>query len=314
MPPEAPSPQIKVSAARRMARSVIAHHFGSPPNRITAQGGGLSNFVFMVKHEKGDLVVRLSPDPVKINSFIKEQWAISRVRELKVPTPDILEVGNEVVPYPYMISRKVEGREATFHPQRLEILREAGRYGALINSIKTTGYGGTFDWSNNQLSKNGSWEEFLKKELTIERRLQTLRKWKMLTAPQVRKLSSALKSISKQSKKTTLNHGDLRLKNILVNDKGAITAIIDWEDCISSVAPYWELSLALHDLSIDEKQALLEGYGLKVGKLPEIVPVLRALNIINYAPEIERLADEKDTVRLEQYRVRLSGAFDLYCL
>jgi hygromycin-B 4-O-kinase len=127
-------------------------------------------------------------------------------------------------------------------------------------------------------------------------------------------LSSALKSISKQSKKTTLNHGDLRLKNILVNDKGAITAIIDWEDCISSVAPYWELSLALHDLSIDEKQALLEGYGLKVGKLPEIVPVLRALNIINYAPEIERLADEKDTVRLEQYRVRLSGAFDLYCL
>lgn len=58
------------------------------------------------------------------------------------------------------------------------------------------------------------------------------------------------------------NHGDLRMKNVLVDQDGGICAILDWEKCMSIVAPHWELALALHDLSIDEKQAFLAGYGL----------------------------------------------------
>jgi aminoglycoside phosphotransferase (APT) family kinase protein len=314
MPAGPSSSPLSISAARKMARQLITHHLGAAPRRIVTQSGGLTNFVFMVNHPEGELVVRLSPDPVKINAYIKEQWAIAKVRELDVPTPDILEVGNEVVPYPYMISRKVEGREATFHPHRLEILRTVGKYAARINSIRTTGFGGTFDWSNNQLSKNDSWDEFLDKELSLPKRLAILQKRKILNRAQVNRLSSTLRSLGKPSRRPTLNHGDLRLKNVLVNEKGAVTAFIDWEDCISSLAPYWELSLALHDLSIDEKQTLLDGYGLKAGKVSEMAPYFRALNIINYAPKIERLAEEKDTERLEQYRHRLNGALDLYCL
>lgn len=309
-----PSPKISISAARRMARLVITHHLGSKPKRISTQGGGMTNFVFLVNHPNGDLVVRLSPDPAKLNAYIKEQWAIARVRKLKVPTPEILEVGNEVIPHPYMILKRAEGKEATFHPQRLDILREVGRYAAVINSIRTSGFGGTFDWSNNQLSKNDSWDDFLQRELGLENRLKTLAKRKILARPQIRKLASTLRGLGKLPRKPTLAHGDLRLKNILVNDKGTITAVIDWENCISSVAPHWELSVALHDLSIDEKQILLEGYGLNAGKIREMMPVLKALNIINYAPSIERLAEKHDFRRLEQYRIRLSGALDLYCL
>jgi hygromycin-B 4-O-kinase len=311
--PAPPTADLKVSKAREMARAVITHHLGSGPKRIVTQGGGMSNFVFMVSHAEGELVVRLSPDRAKINHYIKEQWAIQKVRELKVPTPDILEVGTEVVPHPYMISRKVEGKEATFHPRRMEILREIGRFGALINTIRTTGFGSTFDWSNNQLSKNDSWDDFLDRELSLGHRLEVLEKQKILSKAQIRKISATLRGVGKLPKRPTLNHSDLRLKNVLVNDKGAITAIIDWEDCISCLSPHWELSVALHDLSVDEKEALLEGYGLKPGKMAEIVPVWRALNIINYAPEIERLVEEKDSTRLEQYRFRLTGGLDLYC-
>ena len=312
MPP--PSAELSISKARKMARAVITHHLGSAPKRIIAQGGGLTNFVFMVSHAEGELVVRLSPDPAKINHYIKEQWAIRKVRELKVPTPDILQVGNEVMPHPYMISRKVEGKEATFHPQRTDILRELGRYGALINSIRTTGFGSTFDWSNNQLSRNDSWDDFLDRELSLGHRLETLEKQKMLSKPQIKKIAATLRGLAKLSKRPTLNHGDLRLKNTLVNEKGAITAIIDWENCISSLSPYWELSVALHDLSVDEKEVLLEGYGLKASKMEDIVPIWRALNIINYVPQIERLVEGKESDRLEQYRFRLSGGLDLYCL
>lgn len=309
-----PPSDISVSAARSMARLVVTHHLGSKPKRVIMQTGGMTNYVFMVNHADGDLVVRLSPDPVKLNAFIKEQWAIAKAKELDVPTPDVLEVGNEVVPYPYMISRKSKGKEASFQPQRLEILHELGRYAALVNSIGTSGFGSTFDWSNNQLSRNDNWDEFLDRELMLDQRLEILRKRRILAKPQIQRLASALRRLGKTSRKPSLNHGDLRLKNVLVDDRGAISAIIDWENCISSLAPHWELSLALHDLSIDEKHALLDGYGLKPAKMTEMIAALRALNIINYAPEIERLVEEKDTSRLEHYRVRLNGALDLYCI
>ncbi len=81
---------------------------------------------------------------------------------------------------------------------------------------------------------------------------------------------------------------------------------------MSNLAPHWELSLALHDLSIDEKQTFLEGYGLRAAEVAEIAPVMKALNLVNYAPEVERLAESHDASGLEQYRLRLSGALDLY--
>jgi aminoglycoside phosphotransferase (APT) family kinase protein len=307
-------PVVDVRSAKEMARQLIAHHFGNKPKRIVHLESGLSNFVFLVYHAEGDIIVRISPEPTKIQTFMKEQWAVVQAREIGVPTAEILEVGNQVVPLPYMVSRKVVGQEATFHPNRLQILREMGRYAALINSIPTTGFGSTFDWSGNQLSRNETWSEYLQKELQVEARLQTLKKQRMLMPKELKKLSLIFKDMTGWKPKPSLNHGDIRLKNVIVNEEGKITAIIDWEDCVSSVSPHWDLSLALHDLSIDEKQEFLEGYGLATKKVMEIAPYTKALNLINYAPEIERWAEAKETARLEQCRLRLSGALDLYSL
>jgi aminoglycoside phosphotransferase (APT) family kinase protein len=302
----------EVRQAKEMARRVIDHHFGSRPRRVAHKASGLSNFVFAVNHPEGDFVVRISPDPSRLNSFIKEQWAQSKAREIGVPTPEILEVGNAVIPHPFMISRAVEGSEATFHHERLKIVREMGRYAALINTISTNNFGGSFDWSSNQLSRNNSWKDFLEKELQIDARLKTLEKRKMLTEGQAKKIRKILAEAGKLKIKPKLTHGDIRLKNVMVNEEGKIIAFLDWENCTSNLPPYWELSIALHDLSIDEKQEFLEGYGLKRNKILKIAPVMKAINIVNYAPEIERLAELKDSVRLEQYRTRLSGALDFY--
>ncbi len=245
------SPPVDVRAARAMARRIIEHHFGEKPKRTKHEAGGLSNFVFLVNHAECDFVVRISPDPAKINDFIKEQWAMTKAREVGVPTPEILKVGNEVVPYPYMVSQRVAGRAATFHPHREEILREMGRYAALINSVSTNGFGGTFDWSSNQLSLNATWGEFLHKELKFEKRMQTLEKQRMLSPPRLKKLRTILERVAGSRHRATLNHGDIRLKNMIVDDDGCIAAVIDWEHCTSNLSPPWELSLALHDLSID---------------------------------------------------------------
>lgn len=298
--------------ARATARSLITHHFGGKVNRVVYQPGGLSNFVFLVKHTEGEFVVRISPEPSKINAFIKEQWAMSKAREVGVPTPEILEVGNKVAPTPYMISRRVNGLEASYNPSRMQILHEMGRYAALINTIPTTGFGGTFDWSNNQLSRNETWKDFLHKELKLDARLELMEKHRMVSGSHLERIRSTLEGVAELIPQTALNHGDLRLKNVIVDEDGLISAIIDWEHCVSNLAPHWELSLALHDLSVDEKEEFLEGYGLREAEVTEIAPVMKALNLINYATEIERMAESDDKARLERYRTRLSGALDLY--
>jgi hygromycin-B 4-O-kinase len=308
------SSAVDLRAAKNMARQIITHHFGSKPKRVAHLASGLSNFVFMVTHSEGDFVVRISPEPARLNAFIKEQWAMAKAREVGVPTPEILEVGNEVVPSPYMVSRRVLGKEASFHSNRLEIIREMGKYAALINSVQTSGFGSTFDWSSNQLSRNETWREFIEKELNLEGRLKSLAKRKMLRPAQIKKIRSILTSAARPGFKPSLTHGDIRLKNVIVDESGQITAIIDWEDCTSNLAPHWELSIALHDLSIDEKQEFLAGYNLGEKKVVALMPVIKSLNLLNYAPEIERLVESKDTAQLEHYRTRLSGALDFYSL
>lgn len=297
-----------------MARRVVAHHFGEGPRRTVYQASGLSNFVFRVYHAAGDFIVRIAPEPAGLQVFIKEQWAVAKARDLGVPVPEILQVGDEAVANPYMISRAASGREATSHPDRVRIVREVGRYAALVNSIPTTGFGTTFDWSRNRLSRNETWGDFLRDELALEAKLELLKRHRMLPPPLVRRLRATLEGLDGGSPRPALTHGDVRLKNVIVDDGGRIAAIIDWAECTSNAAPHWELSIALHDLTIDEKEAFLVGYGLSEKRVAEVAPGVKALNLVNYAREVERLAEAGDAAGLDRYRTRLSGALDLYSL
>ena len=82
----------------------------------------------------------------------------------------------------------------------------------------------------------------------------------------------------------------------------------------SNFAPHWELSLALHDLAIDEMQQFTEGYGISAKKLLEASSLIKAFNMLNYVPKIERVEKAKDRANLERIRLRLKGVFYLYSL
>lgn len=299
--------------SRAAARAVVEHHFGSAPKRLTRLAGGITNEVYRADHAEGAFVVRLSGDPVKINEYLKEQWAVARARDAGVPVPDVLEVGNRIG-RPYMIAKAAAGRPATDHPQRLAIIEELGRLAARIHTVKTDGFGETFDWSQNQLSRAEDWADYLRDHLHVEERVELLVKHDMIGKAKAKALHAELARIAKWTDRPSLNHGDLRLKNLLVDDKGQVTALIDWEFCLSAVAPHWDLSLALHDLSVDGKQALLAGYGMGEEAARAAGRSWAALNFVNYAPFVEQAVAQGDEVRLETYRTRLSGALDLYSL
>ena len=46
----------------------------------------------------------------------------------------------------------------------------------------------------------------------------------------------------------------------------------------------------------------------------EMAPLIKAINVINYAPHIEQLNATSDAAKLARYRLILSGALDLYSL
>ena len=303
----------EINRSRALVRDIIEHHLGTAKARTRFLASGKTNFVFEVRHSKGRFIVRINSDPTKLQSFIKEQWATAQAKKLGVPTPEIVEVSNEQGQWPYMISRCVQGTEATYHPKRLEIVRELGRYAALVNSVRTNGFGGTFNWSKNKLSHNATWKEFLKSELNLTHRLKTLETHGLISEKQKREARRVLERGVKDGQKPVLNHGDLRLKNVLVDNQGKITALVDWEHCMSNI-PAWDFSIALHDLSIDEKQQFLLGYGLSDVGLRRLAPAMKALNIVNYAPVVENLSTRERAKTIKQYRMRLKGYLDLFSL
>src|SRR4051812_11997513 len=93
----------------KTATLVLEYHFGKVPKSVERIHGGVTNHVFAAHIGSDHVVLRISQKPAKLQKFMKEQWAVSAARKNKVPAPHILEVSNDVLGLPYMISRKVVG-------------------------------------------------------------------------------------------------------------------------------------------------------------------------------------------------------------
>ena len=310
---ETPERPVTIRHYRQLATEIVEKHFGKPPRRIVYKRSGRTNFVFAINHVEGQFVVRISPEPARFEAFRKELWVTKKVREAGVPSPEVLAVGNDVGSEPYMISRRVTGAEATHHPQRDRIIHEMGNYARLLHSIPTKNFGSNFDWTSNG-EKQRTWTDYLENELEVEKRLRLFTDHKILSQGDAKKVRRIIDDTRALRIKPHLNHGDLRLKNVIVDEDGEIAAIVDWEECLSTIAPQWDLSISLHDLSIDEKHMFIDGYELNNEEVERMSPLIKAFNVINYSNAIERAVEVRDHKMLGEFTLRLNGALDLYSL
>lgn len=297
----------------KLVHAIVQRHFGTDPKRVSAMGGGLTNRVYRFRVPAGEHVVRTHQDATKIADYTKEQWAMEAARKAGVPTASVLEVGNFPDGRPYMIAEQVPGEAARDRPGRVGVLEQLGRLTAKLHTVRTTGFGTVFDWSGNRLSRHESWSGWLEHGFDVEGRIATLVGQRMLDRAQVAELRRRGRHAARWRKPPVLNHGDLRLKNVIVDpDTDRIAAVIDWDGCASMPAPFWDLSLALHDLGIDGKDAFLAGYGIKPTALTAALPFLAFFNVLNYAGAVAGAAAKKDRKTLDALRVRLRTGLDLY--
>ena len=304
---------MKALSARGLVRQVAERHFDERPHAIVERGGGLTNEVHEFRVSQGAFIVRSHRDATKITDYLKEQWAMDVARAAGVPTPRVLEVGNFPDGRPYMISERAEGGEGRLVGDRVAVLGELGRLAARLHRVPTRGYGHVFEWSSNRLSRHDSWADWLRHGFDVERRIGVLRSHRMISAAQASALRRTGHVIARWRMRAVLQHGDLRLKNVLVEPGGTkIVSLIDWDSCASARGPAWDLSIALHDLGIDEKEAFLAGYGLRAPALAAMLPALRFFNVLNYAQAVESAGGKRRESTLEQLRLRLAGAYDLY--
>ena len=308
--------QVERPVTAKMLRAVCdvgRRHFGERPRRIRRRSGGRTNTVLDFLVSQGRFVFRMHEDPVKVHDYLKEQWAMDAARAAGVPTPRVLEVASLTDGRPYMIMERVDGVEARHLTDRMAPLCEMGSLTARLHSVRTRGFGPVFDWSHNSLSQHTSWVDYLTNGFGAEVRLAELQKHRMLTPAQARALQASLRLAGRWRKPPVLQHGDLRLKNLIVTPQsGRILALIDWENCLSSPPPYWDLSIALHELGIDEKEAFLEGYGMTPTRFAELVPFLRLFNVLNYSHAVRSAATNKHHERLAWLRLRLAAGLELF--
>jgi aminoglycoside phosphotransferase (APT) family kinase protein len=295
---------------KAIARQVACEVLGTN-TKLHEEAGGLRNEVFSVEHAGAAYVIRLSSRPHAIRTFRKEQWAIHRVKRARIPAPKLINVG-ELDRVAFMVSEKVAGEDATNCVDRMKVVRQMGRLAARINKIPTDGLGNVFDWAPPRVKRIRSWQKYLRDEVGIEHRLDMLLEHDMINYSMADDLRSSLENLEVTDESARLLHGDLRLKNVIVDENDKVVALLDWEHALSNPAPYWEFSIALHDLTVDEKTEFIRGYGLSEEEFIEVAPAARALNILNYAPHVEKAAKRADEKKLRSYRLRLSGALDLY--
>jgi hygromycin-B 4-O-kinase len=302
-----------------VVRNVVARHVAAP-TRVAPLRGGLSNHAFDVETDHEQVVVRLADQPDKLEGYERERQAADRARALGVPTQEVVAIGQEGA-WTYSIARRLAGDPAMDHPDRLSILEELGRIARAVHGIRTVGFGPRFTWdeggigqasARSSASNDATWAEYLRHELRAHERLDRLAGLGMIEGRQEESLRQTLAEVEAWTGPSILNHGDLRLKNVVVGAEGHILGLIDWESSVSVVGPHWDLSIALHDLSIDAKQAFLTGYGLSDEEIRQAAPTWRLFNVLNYVPRIDQLVDADDTAELDRVRTRLSGALDLY--
>lgn len=303
--------KLSARAARAYVTHIAKKFLHHDPLHVRRRGGGLSNFVYLIQLRDQSLIVRMHPEAQQLQTFQRQRRAMQLAHGAGIPVPHVVHVGAD--PYPFMVVENVRGVVGTHAHDRIGALRQIGELTARIHGIQMQGFGpSALDPPSTGAPRRHTWGAHLEGDLHASERIATLEKLGMFLPDNAEKMRRTLAHMGGWRRNPVLHHGDMRLKNVIVDEAGKISAVIDWDNCTASVPALFDLAVALHDLNIDEKQVLLQGYGYGPRELTKAIAYMRLLNALNYTPFIVALAERGDKTHLNWLRARMAGDFNLY--
>ncbi len=136
-------------------KTIISSIFSSSPLSIERVAEGVSTHVYRIIFERETFYLRVLPEEGA--SFAPEVTVHERLRQMHVKVPEVIyfEAYNELFERSIMITNEIRGQpisqsHSLSEETRAEILREAGRDLAAINSVSVEGFG----WIRRDLPKS----------------------------------------------------------------------------------------------------------------------------------------------------------------
>jgi tRNA A-37 threonylcarbamoyl transferase component Bud32 len=270
------------------------------------EGKGQVNRVYLVEGQGRTVIVRLN-ESGEIKRFRKEKWCIEEVTKLGIPSPKVLDIGEDKETS-YMVLSFIpglNGKEIT--ENKSKVWKAIGGYARKINSIKTNGFGermttpGSFDFT---------WERHLQYNIDSLSDDDKLLRLRVVDKEESGSIKRVFEALNARKFDLGLIHGDLSLANVIVNEDEIY--LIDWGTARSHLVPHMELSEFTQDNLNEENQyfsSFLEGYGLSLGEYQEMKSDIEALTLLNAIDKL-RWAIDKKPKKIDEFSKRLRRLID----
>ena len=205
-------------------------------------GKGSVNRIFVVETENHKVVVRISEWEKAFQEYEKEAWCSQQASKLDIPGPQVFTTG-KFENTSYAIHSFVTGDYGLDrHLDKTHIWRTLGEYAKRIHSIKVSGFGDVLaDPKKNQFrAYNSSWQDSINYHLAYLTENDEFIKLGVYNPGQTTDIQRIFESLGKRDFNFALNHGDLALRNTLVDQQGRVN-FLDWGCAEAHIVPHTDL-------------------------------------------------------------------------
>lgn len=276
-------------------------------SRVVPVTTGLTNFVYRARARSGqEFIVRLNTSDnqdYRYRMYQRSSFVTSKLLANELKVNRVLSTGT--IPFAYSFEECSPGQSAdrlASSDARRAVFFEVGQVMRRVNCLKDSGFGQDFDYAYDSSPTLGSVRKFLQ---FVRTQLSSpiLQESELLSVEQAEELLYDFQALYNGQYSVGYVHGDLRLENVLANDEGLLSAIVDWDLVRLDLTPLADFAQALSTASIPEqelsypqngaeRQALLDGYQIDYDVLRKDVDTFRlgralltSVSFLQYRPE-----------------------------
>jgi aminoglycoside phosphotransferase (APT) family kinase protein len=275
-------------------------------------GKGSVNKLYIVRTPGSEVVVRMNVDAGALQVYEKERWCMEQAAAQGIPGPAIIAVGKDAEAA-YMIQTFVTGDHGEDSPmEKKYIWGELGKYTRIVHSLRVQGFGemltdprqGVFEAPTHD-NFDGSWRSFVKYNVESLTENDELINLNVITAAQSDCVKRLFENLLACPFQFGLNHGDISLKNTIVNKNGTVT-LLDWGSAEVNIVPHWDLIQLLqchmeaNNPDNSHIEAFLDGYGISQQQYGQMREQLYTLLLLRAFDKL-RWAIDRSAQRIPRY-------------